>query len=188
MAERRRSERVKCRFDCELLGSGRPIAGTVVDISSGGLAVRTEGDVQQGESVIVRMAVPGHGKLDVEALVWHVRRGRRRDTGTPIQFLGMMLAKAPKEFLALVPDGRPGARVVIEDEKPKRLVDEPKRPTKVSKGVALVPHRVRLKHLSTPRTRVVCVDAASIDEACTIAARELGAEWAVLEALSHSAK
>lgn len=187
MPERRRSERIKCRFDCELLGGGRPIGGTVVDISSGGLAVRTEGDVQQGDSLIVRMTVPGHGKLEIEALVWHVRRGRRRDTGTPIQFLGMILAKAPKEFLKLLPEGRPGERVVIEEQ--EGLKDEkPKRPSTIAKAVALTPHRVRLKHLSTPRTRVVCVDATSTREACAIAARELGGEWAVLEALGGAAK
>jgi len=182
MSERRRSERIKCRFDCELLGGAKPVAGTVVDLSAGGLAVRCGGSLQQGDSVTVRMAVPGHGKLDVEALVWHVRNARRRDSGEPVQLLGLMLSKAPDAFRDLVPKGPSDVSVVMEDEESEQ------RPASFAKGVALVPHRVRLKHLSTPRTRVVTVDAASTHEACAIAARELGKEWAVLEALGRSAK
>lgn len=40
MKERRHSERIKCRFSCELVRAGKAIAATVVDISSGGLTVR----------------------------------------------------------------------------------------------------------------------------------------------------
>lgn len=182
MSERRRSERIKCRFECELLGGGKPVAGTVVDLSAGGLAVRCSGSVQQGDSVTVRMAVPGRGKLDVDALVWHVRHARRRDTGESVQLLGLMLSKASDAFRDLVPKGPSDVSVVMEDD------DAGQRPASFAKGIALVPHRVRLRHLSTPRTRVVTVDAASTQEACSIAARELGKEWAVLEALGRAAK
>ena len=182
MPERRRSERIKCRFDCELLGSAKPIAGTVVDLSAGGLAVRCAGSVQQGESVTVRMAVPGHGKLDVEALVWHVRHARRRDSGETVYLLGLMLSKAPDEYRDLIPKGPSDVSFVMEDD------HDEQRPASFAKGVALVPHRVRLKHVSTPRTRVVTVDAASTHEACAIAARELGKEWSIIEALGRTTK
>jgi hypothetical protein len=205
MKERRHSERIKCRFSCELVRSGKAIAGTVVDISSGGLAVRAEGDVAQGDPVEVRMNVPGHSILTVEALIWHVRRARLRETGETVHLLGLMISRAPEEFFALArgrrrsATRRGGARAEASPARadkrapstpascgsdPGRTADAVRSPAaKPADPVVneLAPFRIRLKHRASPRTRVLTVDASSRAEAREIAVSELGVEWEILE-------
>jgi hypothetical protein len=202
MKERRQSERIKCRFRCELAVAGaRPFDGTVVDVSSGGLAVRTDSDiVQQGDSARVQMEVPGRGPLEIEAIVWHVRRARRRDTGDIVHLLGMMIARAPDDYFKLARSTRPAATARRTDATksapatkaeaaacPRAAPRPPAAPAPQAKKPAtptvseLMPFRIRLKHRASPRTRVISVDAASSDEARSIAAAELGAEWEILE-------
>lgn len=202
MKERRQSERIKCRFRCELtVACARPFAGTVVDVSSGGLAIRTDTDVaQQGDSVTVEMEVPGRGPLSIEAIVWHVRRARRRDTGDIVQLLGLMIAKAPDDYFKLARSTRPASTARRSDaateaskknlagaSSPETAVRPPPGPAPCASKPAtpsvseLTPFRIRLKHRSSPRTRVISVDASSSDEARSIAAAELGGEWEILE-------
>jgi hypothetical protein len=79
--ERRKSSRIRCRFPCEILGPGNRASGTVLDLSEGGLSIRTALQVDQGESLLVRFQAPDGEAIEVEALLWHVRRVRDRKTG-----------------------------------------------------------------------------------------------------------
>jgi hypothetical protein len=206
MKERRHSERIKCRFSCELVRAGKAIAGTVVDISSGGLAVRAEEDLSQGDPVEVRMNVPGHSTLTVEALIWHVRRARLRETGETVHLLGLMVSRAPDEFFVLArgrrraTTRRSGARAEAStagaDSRtphvpPSRGAElapaaDAARPSPAKPAdpvvTELAPYRIRLKHRASPRTRVLTVDASSRAEAREIAVTELGVDWEILEA------
>jgi hypothetical protein len=74
----------------------------VLDISEGGLSVHTQLDVEQGEPLLVRIEVPRGDDLDLETIVWHIRRGRRRDNGEPSNLLGLMVSDAPAAYLKLL--------------------------------------------------------------------------------------
>jgi len=80
----------------------------VVDISEGGLSVHTQLEVDQGEPLLVRIEVPRQDDLDLETIVWHIRRGRRRDTGEPSNLLGLMLSNAPAAYFELLSKKSPG--------------------------------------------------------------------------------
>ncbi|MCP4896799.1 MAG: PilZ domain-containing protein [bacterium] len=105
--ERRNSPRSKCQFRCELSHLHQRASGAVLDISENGLSVHTQLEVEQGESLLVRIEVPSQGSLDLEAIVWHIRRGRRRDSGEPCNLLGLMVCKAPAAYFRLLPHMAP---------------------------------------------------------------------------------
>lgn len=172
VVERRKNERTKCRFRCELASVTGVTEAVAVDISEGGLAVRSPKEAHQGEAVEVRLSVPGRGLICLEALVWHVRAARSRQTGENLYLLGLMLSKVPDAYLDLASGSRPKAKP-LPDVGPLLEPEEPP---------DLEPFRVRLKHRSSPRTRVLCVDASSQVEACALARQELGVEWEIIEA------
>jgi len=202
MKERRHSERVKCRFKCDLVRGRQTIPGTVVDISSGGLAVRAEGGLQQGDPVEVQMTVPGRGTVTVEAIAWHVRRARLRESGDTVYLLGMMLSKAPDLYFTLARGARPAIKRSKRGADASRATaaspadtrgqpppgngstagPSPTTSPAVPIACDLTPFRVRLKHRASPRTRVVSIDAASYGEAREIATEQLGEEWEILDA------
>jgi len=158
--ERRRSPRVQCQLPCEIQRGRDRAEGTVLDMSEGGLCVRTPLSAQQGEPVRVRiegLASP----LEVEALVWHARLVRRRDTREPCRVLGLMLSKAPEPWFELIP------RAPLQGEPPA--------------AGELRAFRIRVKHCQGPRTRILSLSAESEDEARSLAADELKGEWDVLE-------
>jgi hypothetical protein len=176
--ERRKSPRAKCRFRCELARPGERADGMVVDVSEGGLSVHTPLELQQGETLIARVAVPNRGKLELEALVWHVRRARRRDTGEPCCVVGLMLSKVPDDYLGLLPRSTPEQRHKPETApgaKSHPLFDlEPE-------SVDLHSFRIRVKARSGPRTRILSLSAESENEARALAMVELEGSWDVLE-------
>ncbi len=179
--ERRQSPRTACRFRCRIRQGTQTADGTVVDISTGGLAVRAEQELNHGDSVAVEFEVPGRGAMTVEAIVWHVRMARLKNSGKTIYLLGMMLAKAPDSYLALAGASRTEAKKAAEPG-PEEAPPPPPRPEpSPATDPELLPYRLRLRHLTSPRTRTLSVDAGSTDEARRIAGAELGAEWEVLE-------
>jgi hypothetical protein len=100
--ERRNGQRARCRLRCELTHRRQRADGLVLDISEGGLSVHTQLEVEQGESLLVRIEVPRQDALDLETIVWHIRRGRRRDSGEPSNLLGLMVSEAPAAYFTLL--------------------------------------------------------------------------------------
>ena len=100
--ERRNGPRSKCRLRCRVTHRNQRADGMVLDISEGGLSVHTQLDVEQGEPLLVRIEVPRGDDLDLEAIVWHIRRGRRHDSGEPSNLLGLMISKAPDAYFELL--------------------------------------------------------------------------------------
>lgn len=175
--ERRNFPRARCRFSCNLTHRSERASGTVLDVSESGLSVYTQLEVDQGETLLVRMDVPKVGQLELETIIWHVRHTRRRDNGEPCFLLGLMLSKAPDVYFELVshtmPD-EPHESDALEpqsDPLPDLGTDTP--------GLRLF--RVRVKARSGPRTRVLSLSAESEREARALVESEINDEWDVLE-------
>ena len=176
--ERRRSPRARCRFPCELVRLHERTDGTVLDVSEGGLSVHTQLGVDQGESLLVRIQVPNQGELELETMVWHVRRAHRRDSGEPCSVLGLMVSKAPDTYFALVPRTKTDER-----RKPDRALETKfsQSPNLGTDPTGLRPFHIRVKARSGPRTRVLSLSADSEDEARALAMASLDDEWELLE-------
>jgi hypothetical protein len=174
MDERRKSPRLRCRVPCEIVHASGSGKGTLIDFSEGGLCVHSDLEIEQGETLRVAFVLPRAGALEIEALAWHARRVRDR-AGRQFCALGLMIASAPEAYLALVPKAAPTT--------PRKNGPEAAVPgAGAGAGTAeLQPFRIRLKALGGPRTRTLCVSAASTDEARALAVANLGAEWEVLE-------
>lgn len=122
-SERRTSPRVRSRFTCDVECGRRNAPGTVVDISEGGLCVHTEEPFEQGQSLQIQIHAPRFREpVAVEAIVWHGRRARLRNTGAEVSVLGLMISNAPSEYYKLLPvsrsDGKPLAPSTASVAKP----------------------------------------------------------------------
>jgi len=182
--ERRNSPRARCRLECELTRRGQRASGTVLDISEGGLSVHTPLEVEQGEPLGVRIEVPKQGDLELETMIWHIRRGHRRDNGQPFSLLGLMISKAPDAYFELLPDTAPERTPEPERApEPERTPEPEPLPDPEADPPGLRPFRIRVQARSGPRTRVLSVSAASESEARALAMSELD-DWHVLEVRS----
>jgi hypothetical protein len=174
--ERRKSPRVRCRFPCEILVSGRSASGTVLDLSEGGLSVLAALEADQGTSLLIRLQAPGGEPIEVEALVWHSRRVRDRTTGKDASVLGLMVSRAGQGYSRLAAPARAGAPEPVRpshESEPRELGEE-----------ELVGFRIRVKERSSPRTRILTLSAKSDEEARELAATHLEDGWEVLEVVA----
>jgi len=179
--ERRNSPRAKCRLRCELTHLHQRVSGTVLDISEGGLSIHTQLEVEQGELLLIRIEVPSQGYLELETIVWHIRRGRRRDSGEPCNLLGLMVSKAPAAYFTLLPHTAPDEPHALErtlEPKPRPL------PDLGTDSPGLHSFRIRVKARSGPHTRLLSLSAESESEARALAMSELSDKWHILEVLS----
>lgn len=191
--ERRKSPRIKCRFPCEIQGSGNSAAGTVLDLSEGGLSVLTALRADQGESLSIRFEAPGGEAIEVEALLWHSRRVRDRATGKTIWALGLMISSACEAYFRLAPQtGAPRPEPVRSsgegdagESDQSGEFDESSEADQPS-GEELAEFRIRVKQIGGPRTRILTLGARSDEEAGTLAATHLGDDWEVLEIASSA--
>jgi hypothetical protein len=183
-SERRREERIKVRFPCELAFGRKRVAGTVLDLSAGGLSVESEGRADQGQTVYVQLQPKGQASIDVEALVWNVRRFKHRGSGKAAMRLGLVLSDAPDEFLELLkakappaPDRprKPAPPVETAEPPPPEPEEEPEPPVEERR------FRARVKQSATTRTRVILVFATSAEDAEAKALAEAGDGWILLE-------
>jgi hypothetical protein len=174
--ERRKSARIRCRFPCEILGPQGRASGTVLDLSEGGLSVRAALEADQGESLLVRFQAPEGEAIEVEALLWHARRVRDRETGEDTRVLGLMVSNACEAY----------SRVVPRSQAPPPEPASPSvasEPNEVGDG-ELAGFRIRVRQCAGPRTRILPLSAQSEEEACALAATHLGDDWEVLEILA----
>lgn len=173
--EKRKSERTRCQFGCKVTLRSESAAGTVVDISEGGLSVQTQLEGEQGDALTVRIQHPREGVVELETIVWHVRKVRQRQTGEIGFVLGLVLSKAPEAYLGLLPGTKDTAPA-----KPAPQVETSEFPPG-EEASDLDEFHVRLKSRSGPRTRLLNLDAPSSDEARSLALEGLGDDWEVLE-------
>ncbi len=171
--ERRKEERIKVRFPCDLAVGSEHVSGMVMDLSAGGLSVASDKSADQGEGVFVRLHPKGRPSIDLEALVWNVRSVKSRGKGKAVARLGLVLSEAPDEFLELLKSKAP-TRVA------KRRTPEPA----TAPPPAERRFRARVKQSDTTRTRVILVFAASAEDAGEKALTEAGTGWGLLEVAS----
>ncbi len=177
-AERRRQVRTPCSIPCAVQGQGKPVEGTVRDISAGGLSVQVDLPVEQGDVLTLTLQPDPRTRIEVQAIVWHDRRGRMKNTGKAVRRLGLVLSEAPEAFSELLsPQKSPSLKPRSKrSAAPARPV--PPKPASLLKAER---YRVRVKQDSGVRTRSILVFAQDDDEARKFALEETGAGWHILE-------
>ena len=174
--ERRSSQRIARHIPCEIVADAATLPCVLMNLSEGGLAVRTESEFAQGESLRLRLKPPGRPEVRVEAWVRHVRRVRLRESGehrSVLSVFGLLLSEVSDDYVQIA-------------ARPRRLEDSAQRDSQAEESrAAAVPSlygfRSRFKHRSGPRTRVVRFSATSEAEARSLAGEEIGEEWELLE-------
>ncbi len=192
--ERRKSARIRTSSPCRIVASRGTSDGVVLDMSEGGLSVRTSLKVDQGEPIQVHIS-KSRGELTVDALVWHLRRRKVKSTGKPCFLLGLMLTAAPSEYLELLPKSRdevagrarsasranavsaPEPEVADGDDEGEQARDRDE-PDVEAPG--LQAFRIQIKHRSGPRTRVLSLSAESEAEAREMAASKMLDDWELI--------
>lgn len=116
--ERRKSERVRCRLHCSLKRGRRWLRARVLDVSENGLCLLSPIELQVRQAVVVRIEVPGHGPVEVEATAWHKRRVKAGSGGKKAWSVGMMITRADEGFRCLLPgaESDPEAQARAEAE------------------------------------------------------------------------
>jgi hypothetical protein len=194
--DRRRSPRTRCRLHCTLRVGRRAIRARVLDVSEGGLCLLSPVALRPKQEVTLKIEVPPHGPVTVEATAWHVRKLKG---GPSASFsIGMMISKAGEGFRALLPggDGRAAGSeevaVALADiaaqaaEAPSEddLLDDADLGLTEDEALpeeGLELFRVRVKATRGPRTRTLTLGAASAVEAESLARADLDDSWQILE-------
>jgi hypothetical protein len=181
--ERRKQERIRVHFPCELTLGRKSAAGTVRDLSAGGLSVETDASPDQGECVRVSMQPKGRASIDLEALVWSVRTLRNRSTKNTSTRLGLVLSDAPPEFFELVKPKKTTQPVASSPRPTATPAPPPETGTETEPETCeeVRRFRVQVKQSASSRTRRILVFAESEEDAKEKALAEAGAEWGVLE-------
>jgi hypothetical protein len=175
--DRRKEDRIKVRFPCELVLGRERASGTVLDLSPGGLSVACNSKADQGDSAFVRLHPKGQASIDIEALVWNVRGIKSRGKQEASTRLGLVLSEAPDEFLEFL--RAKAARRVAEPAQPRS--PEPEEVNGAEPPATERGFRARVKQSATTRTRVILVFAASAEDAAERALAEAGPGWSLLE-------
>ena len=141
----------------------------------------------------MRLHPKGRSSIDIEALVWNVRRVKSRGKGKASARLGLVLSEAPDEFLELLKAKTPAH--VAKPRRPAKSVKprspEPANEAEPEPVLTTEPppaerrFRARVKQSATTRTRVILVFAESAEDAAEKALAEAGAGWSLLEVSSR---
>jgi len=203
--ERRSSPRTRCRLHCSIQRGRKRFRARVVDVSEGGLCLLSPVPLQPKRSYRLSVDVPTVGAVDFEALAWHVRPVKSGGAGgaRKVWSVGMMLSDPPEGFKALLPGGslrsqsgastedgtnaassrpaapareEPAARPLPRED---LLDDDEIEGEDADSGLASF--RVRVKALGGPRTRVLVMSAATLEEAEALARADLGEAWKIVE-------
>ncbi len=101
-AERRKDKRTRCFIPCDVQWGGKSYDGTVRDVSAGGLSLEVPLDLDQGDVIDLVLRPDQLPEIPVQAIVWHQRRVRQRQSGRQSARLGMVLSDAPDDFAELL--------------------------------------------------------------------------------------
>lgn len=184
--ERRKEDRIKVRFPCDLAFGRKSTSGTVLDLSPGGLSVAVDSKADQGDNVFVCLHPKGRSSIDIQALVWNVRRINGRGKRKASARLGLVLSEAPDEFRDLLksktpPPAAEPARAAASAESVESRSPEPEIEQEAEAPPAERGFRARVKQPATSRTRSILVFAESAEDAEEKALAEAGAGWSLLE-------
>jgi len=178
--ERRSHERIRVRFPCAVELGGRRGAGTVRDLSAGGLCVQTDMAVQEGDAIRLVLQPRGRPSLEIQAMVWNLLGMRSRRSGDRSTRLGLVLSDATDDFLELLKCYERNPRTGAEPAQPAPCTRE-QPAVKAELRAREQKHRVRVKQANGSRTRTLVVFAGTLAEAKERAIEETGSDWAVLD-------
>jgi hypothetical protein len=85
----------------------------VRDVSRGGLSLQTELEAAQGDTLWITIEPGRRGlrRVEVQAIVWHLRRVRDRSSGARSLILGLVLSEATSDFITLLEQLSPRKRL-----------------------------------------------------------------------------
>lgn len=196
-----RRPRSRCRLRCEILQRGRRApTGTVVSVSEGGFGIETALQVEQGDTLCIRILPRGRRRpVQVASIVWEDKPARRGRTPSDLRLLSCVVSDPPAGFLALLSeleqqhDRSLSPRVApLTAARPTPSAGanlprsrEPLPPPKPKPAADLPNFRVRLKQVGGPRTRTIAVRASCMAEAEELARARVGeGTWELLGVLS----
>ncbi len=184
----RKSPRKRSSMGCELVNGCETLPGRLIDVSARGLAVATDLQLPEGTTLGVVLRPRGEAAVELEAIVWHVRRLKSNHVSFR---LGLILMDPPEVFSRMAVPAerekpvREGARLSVEERAraDQPTATRPKAPLRDPPFVVeqLSVYRVRLSLQSSPRTRLMTVAAASREDAKELALSHVDGGWAVLE-------
>ncbi len=173
------------------------------DVSVGGLSVQVEMDVDQGDILSVLLQPTRQEPIHVQAIVWHHRRVKRKNSGEVSSRLGLVLSDAPDDFGDLLgipavpeappvaaapqpaPDAKPAAKTRTQRKAGAGSATQAKTAAATRAKPVGLPrpdrYRVRVKMDAGPRTRSILVFAHDEGEARKSAIAETGSGWSILE-------
>ena len=174
MTDKRNSPRTQCRLHCRILRGRDRIRARVLDVSQGGLCVLSPVELQKGESLAIEIDVPGHGTVNVQAFVWHVRRTTSKATRRKSWSAGLILTKSDDTDSALFTSTAENGSF-----EPTAYDDS----TEAENGLKVF--RVRVQIEGTPRSRILTLSAATEEEAIAVATEDLDDPWSIVEVLNE---
>lgn len=184
MPERREKERAPCRLRCRVAKGREQVRSRIIDVSEGGLCLVLPVWLKPKEAYEISIDVPGTGLSRVHAEIWHIRREKSGNTNNQVWIAGAMLVDADEAYAKLLT----ATGLVSRNIEPATLAasGKPNRagPTKAPDVIDTIEskvYRIRCKATSGPRSRVLSLAADSEEQARSLAIRDLGAAWTVLE-------
>ena len=166
--ERRRDERKKRRLTCRVGYEDRHFRGIVLDISSAGLFIQTTSPIPPGSRVVVEFPSQGSAEaFEVRARVARRRRVPQRLASLMPAGLGLRVLDPPPAY----------ARLVLRQD----AVAISARGPEAKAGPDLLKYRIRLTRRGSPRSRTLVLEATSEDDVRARLARDMGADWDVVE-------
>jgi hypothetical protein len=184
MPERRQTQRAACRLRCRIAKDREQLPARIVDVSEGGLCLISPVWLKPNEKYQISIDVPGTGLAEVCVEVWHIRRETSKRTNSRIWIAGAILVDADDAYAKLL------KAAVVANPEADRPVKTSRNGTKGAGPInlpdpidAIEPriYRIRCKAVGGPRSRVLSLAADTEAQARSLAIRDLGEAWTVLE-------
>ena len=182
-----RQHRTRCRLPCTVRKGTKRVRARVLDICEGGLCVVAPVRFQHKMTVQIEIEHPRHGPIEVEAVVWHVRRFRQPSSGREGWAVGLVLSKGGPDFQALASSWSMGekpaedALEALRNEASKSANPDPPAEDEPELDEGPSVYRVRVRAVGTPRMRTLTLSATSEEAVREAVLTALEGEWQVLD-------
>ncbi len=182
-----RQRRTRCRLPCTVRIGTKRIRARVLDVSEGGLCVVVPVRFQRKTTVQIEIEHPRYGPIEVEAVVWHVRRFRQPSSGREGWAVGLLLSKGGPDFRALASPWsmweKPAedALEALRNEASKSAKPDPPAEDELELDEGPSVYRVRVRAVGTPRIRTLTLSATSEEAVREAVLTDLEGEWQVLD-------
>lgn len=182
-----RQHRTRCRLPCTVRKGTKRVRARVLDVSEGGLCVVAPVRFQHKMTVQIEIEHPRHGPIEVEAVVWHVRRFRQPSSGREGWAVGLVLSKGGPDFQALASPWSMGekpaedALEALRNEASKSANPDPPAEDELELDEGPSVYRVRVRAVGTVRVRTLTLSATSEEAVREAVLTALEGEWQVLD-------